>query len=155
MIQTWISEQQKLGFNQRHFRSDTTRCCSRAFADAALPVTDLLHLGYNNTWSIFICSYKCSRSRRTCHIIIKCLRMNKCRWLSGSVQFLWEISFPAGRGGDGGEDVLLLEVEVAPVLRALERLQRHRRRRLCKVMNTIGKARFLMSRGVIHKKKTY
>ena len=46
-------------------------------------------------------------------------------WLSS----IWEISFPAGRGGDGGEDVLLLEVEVAPVLRALERLKCHRRRR--------------------------
>ena len=50
-------------------------------------------------------------------------------WLSS----MWEISFPAGRGGHGGEDVLLLEVEVAPVLGALERLQRHRwQRRICK-----------------------
>ena len=66
-------------------------------------------------------------------------------WLSS----MWEISFPAGRGGDGGEDVLLLEVEVAPVLRAMERLKCHgrRRRSICKVpkqqqkhYNTFSKA---------------
>ena len=38
-----------------------------------------------------------------------------------------EISFPSGSGGHRREDVLLLEMEVAPVLGALERLQCDRR----------------------------
>ena len=50
-----------------------------------------------------------------------------------------EISFPPGSGGHRGEDVLLLEVEVAPVFGALESLQGDRRG-VCKINTYNGSA---------------